>query len=350
MVYGFAHIIVQRADLESRQSGGIRPVPGEEIVQRADLESRQSWNKGFFVHAMIVQRADLESRQSWAYRRPPPRRLCKERIWNQGKAPPWGAHIDPDCAKSGFGIKAKPRASCGAMEPIVQRADLESRQSGAAMLPAVSAIVQRADLESRQSPACSTRLPNLIVQRADLESRQSTVRKMAKRGAIVQRADLESRQSAAIGYNAYVEIVQRADLESRQSNTKQACEGLELCKERIWNQGKAALTLSGLTAGLCKERIWNQGKAERRATRAAAHCAKSGFGIKAKQVVAWFDAVSIVQRADLESRQSQALTWCKAPRLCKERIWNQGKATGDFGSYLIALCKERIWNQGKAVL
>ena len=33
---------------------------------------------------------------------------------------------------------------------------------------------------------------------------------------------------------------------------------------------------------LCKERIWNQGKASLRADARTVDCAKSGFGIKAK--------------------------------------------------------------------
>ena len=33
--------------------------------------------------------------------------LCKERIWNQGKASRMSLSSTPNCAKSGFGIKAK---------------------------------------------------------------------------------------------------------------------------------------------------------------------------------------------------------------------------------------------------
>ena len=35
---------------------------------------------------------------------------------------------------------------------------------------------------------------------------------------------------------------------------------------------------------MCKERIWNQGKAVVEVVNEVANCAKSGFGIKAKQI------------------------------------------------------------------
>ena len=77
------------------------------------------------------------------------------------------------------------------------------------------------------------------MQRADLESRQSNpdFRWIIRR--IVQRADLESRQSKFIEKLGASEIVQRADLESRQSGNVENVVRAILCKERIWNQGKA---------------------------------------------------------------------------------------------------------------
>ena len=56
-----------------------------------------------------------------------------------------------DCAKSGFGIKAKLLPFRPHRSRIVQRADLESRQSNNMEDVDQSGIVQRADLESRQS-------------------------------------------------------------------------------------------------------------------------------------------------------------------------------------------------------
>ena len=79
---------------------------------------------------------------------------------------------------------------------------------------------------------------------------------------------------------------------------------IELCKERIWNQGKAQRKYHILKKRLCKERIWNQGKAISIKAVLKGDCAKSGFGIKAKPRKYFGGIRFIVQRADLESRQS----------------------------------------------
>ena len=79
-----------------------------------------------------MQRADLESRQSLYIGGVAGTKLCKEQIWNQGKA--WGTRECEGvyCAKSRFGIKAKQLPADPRPSWIVQRADLESRQSCAA--------------------------------------------------------------------------------------------------------------------------------------------------------------------------------------------------------------------------
>ena len=253
-----------------------------EIVQRADLESRQSIALSVTMRSMIVQRADLESRQSGADGPSGATKLCKERIWNQGKA----------------------------------EARWTSRPS----------IVQRADLESRQSWFKTHDWAGDIVQRADLESRQSISLHRQRRGDIVQRADLESRQS-----DPAMRVTNRLLCKERiwnqgKAEKKHMSMSKRLCKERIWNQGKAFSLPTISPFLLCKERIWNQGKARRIVGVARCNCAKSGFGIKAKLESGRPAPERIVQRADLESRQSCKPRKYKLRRLCKERIWNQGKA------------------------
>ena len=164
-----------------------------------------------------------------------------------------------DCAKSGFGIKAKHRPRPTPCWPIVQRADLESRQSRM-IVPGSRLILCKERIWNQgKAKRDAYEIQARIVQRADLESRQSYGFWASQPAVIVQRADLESRQSFSGDCPRRPRIVQRADLESRQS------------RGNPWK-------IHGI---LCKERIWNQGKAEIRHAGEVRDCAKSGFGIKA---------------------------------------------------------------------
>ncbi len=193
---------------------------------------------GFQMSRSIVQRADLESRQSPALPHEFRRALCKEQIWNQGKASGTSSATVANCAKSRFGIKAKPLVISVTLATIVQRADLESRQSSARPDRSTAWIVQRADLESRQSFRSRRRMNLAIVQRADLESRQSR--------------------------------------EYRAKRRK------ELCKEQIWNQGKAEWVQPTGGHDCAKSRFGIKAKPLERAHVFLSDCAKSRFGIKAK--------------------------------------------------------------------
>jgi hypothetical protein len=76
----------------------------------------------------------------------------------------------------------------------------------------------------------------------------------------------------------------------------------------------------------CNALICNHVNATLTITLTATNCAKSRFGIKAKPKDHRTRSPSIVQRADLESRQSWLWLILFGIRLCKEQIWNQGKA------------------------
>ena len=210
--------------------------------------------------AYIVQRADLESRQSllgvWKH----VRRLCKERIWNQGKAMNMRIIRCPDCAKSGFGIKAKQSKHSNTRRRHCAKSGFGIKAKHQQERPALVRDCAKSGFGIKAKPHTD----------AGAQGRYC-----AKSGFGIK-AKLESK-ARTIGV-----IVQRADLESRQSTN----------------------TLSVLDRQLCKERIWNQGKANHAALRCSQYCAKSGFGIKAKPKKLGKPSREIVQRADLESRQS----------------------------------------------
>ena len=101
--------------------------------------------------------------------------MCKERIWNQGKAKRTTRQLPGNCAKSGFGIKAKPDlVQCIVEENCAKsgfgikaklRDDFD-RGGGDCAKSGFGIKAKRRRPAERRGP---------IVQRADLESRQSTL-------------------------------------------------------------------------------------------------------------------------------------------------------------------------------
>ena len=167
---------MQRADLESRQSSRPPLSTASQIVQRADLESRQScWPAQASVD-LIVQRADLESRQSLIFTESMTSPLCKERIWNQGKAPSLRPCRPEDCAKSGFGIKAKQGLHGLRPDPDCAKSGFGIKAKHGLPGPLGRPHCAKSGFGIKAKPVgCHCRAPR-IVQRADLESRQSSHR------------------------------------------------------------------------------------------------------------------------------------------------------------------------------
>ena len=82
---------------------------------------------------------------------------------------------------------------------------------------------------------------------------------------------------------------------------------------------------------LCKERIWNQGKAIKARWAICPDCAKSGFGIKAKLVKANASNSADCAKSGFGIKAKPGFKSRYPPHLlCKERIWNQGKAVVRF--------------------